>query len=73
VSLHIHDSDALTRTEADAAIKDYPNHTIVYAYDGVVEWEGQTFDGNPFQIEGWLDRVGVPVPRLVLNLKGEQR
>ncbi len=72
----LHDSDALTKAEADAIIAEYPEHEVVYVHGDTIVWREQVVvfpnTDNPFQLDGHLDTIGVPNKRIVLNMANER-
>lgn len=82
MSLTIHESDPLTQDDADKIIAAYPDHEVVYLFGSTIVWTTAPHGPhtvvlagvpNPFQLDGHLDTIGVPKPRIVLNMKDEDR
>lgn len=65
----IHDSEPLTRVDADRIIADYPDHEVVYVHGDTLVWRERVVKtGDVFQILSTLDIIGCPVPRIILNM-----
>lgn len=77
MSFTIHESDALTQEQADEIIAEYPGNEVVLVYGDTLVWRREPIPHvvklaappHPFALEGHLDTIGVPKPRIVLNMR----